>query len=209
LATGEGTVALGNASSAIGQSALAIGNMARANGAGAIAVGEFASASGTNSIALGAGATADQPNEIALGTVGSTYSAPGLTGASSRASQSGATQFVTTDSAANLSAAGFGPAEISNLFEWKAGISSEVASLKGDIRRANAGVALAMAMGGTVIPPGTTMALSFNLAPFRGEQGFSGAFVGRITRNIWVNASAAIGTGGSSSGGRAGFTIGW
>jgi hypothetical protein len=77
------------------------------------------------------------------------------------------------------------------------------------IRQANGGIAAAMALGGTVMPPDMRFAVSFNLATYRGEQGFSGSLVARVTNHVWVSGGVAGSTVRGSTGGRAGVTFGW
>lgn len=76
-------------------------------------------------------------------------------------------------------------------------------------RQANGGVAAALALGGTVMPPDNNVAVSFNLATYRGEQGFSGSVVARVTDHVWVSGGFAESTVRGSTGGRAGVTFGW
>ena len=66
-----------------------------------------------------------------------------------------------------------------------------------------------MALGGTVMPPDSRFAISFNLATYRGEQGFSAAAVARVTDRIWVSGGIAGSTVGGSAGGRGGVTFAW
>ena len=84
-----------------------------------------------------------------------------------------------------------------------------VGSLKTGLKQAYAGTALAMAMGGTMMPADMKVAMSFNLATYRGQQGFSGAVVAKVSRNVYLNAGGGIGTVRGSAGGRTGVTIGW
>lgn len=88
-------------------------------------------------------------------------------------------------------------------------IQTQLDALGGDVKRATGGVAAAMALGGTMMPPDTKFAVSFNLATFAGERGFAGSAVGRVSKHVWVNAGIAGSTAKNSTGGRVGFTIGW
>jgi hypothetical protein len=92
-------------------------------------------------------------------------------------------------------------------------LENQVAALGGALarqaRQADGGIAAAMAMGGTVMPPNTTFAVSFNLATYRGQQGFSGAVVARVSDHVWVSGGVAGSTVRGSTGGRAGITFGW
>jgi trimeric autotransporter adhesin len=59
------------------------------------------------------------------------------------------------------------------------------------------------------MPADMNVAISFNLATYRGQQGFSGSVVARVSPHVWFNAGAATGTVRGSTGDRAGMTIGW
>ena len=74
---------------------------------------------------------------------------------------------------------------------------------------ANGGIAAAMALGGTIIPSDAHFALSFNLATYRGQQGFSGSAVIRVSEKVYFNAGVAGSTVKGSTGGRAGVTFAW
>ena len=76
-------------------------------------------------------------------------------------------------------------------------------------RQASGGIAAAMAMGGTIIPADADGAVSFNLATYRGEQGFSGIAVIKAAPKIYFNAGVAGSTVRGSTGGRVGVTFGW
>lgn len=76
-------------------------------------------------------------------------------------------------------------------------------------RQASGGIAAAMAMGGTIIPADAEGAVSFNLATYRGEQGFSGIAVIKAAPKIYFNAGIAGSTVRGSTGGRVGVTFGW
>ena len=76
-------------------------------------------------------------------------------------------------------------------------------------RHANGGIAAAMAMGGTMIVPDSTVSMNFNLATFRGEQGFSGAVVVRAAPRVYVSGGFAGSTVKGSTGGRVGVAFGF
>jgi ribosomal protein L11 len=59
-------------------------------------------------------------------------------------------------------------------------------------RQASGGIAAAMAMGGTIIPADADGAVSFNLATYRGEQGFSGIAVIKAAPKIYFNERRSI-----------------
>jgi hypothetical protein len=91
--------------------------------------------------------------------------------------------------------------------------TGRIAALEGRVdridRMANGGIAAAMAMGGTMVVPDATVSMSFNIATYRGQQGFSGAIVGRVAPKVYINAGVAGSTIKKSTGGRVGVTFGW
>ena len=43
--------------------------------------------------------------------------------------------------------------------------------------------------------PDTSVSVSFNLATYRGEQGFSGSVVARVRENVWISGGIGGSTG--------------
>jgi autotransporter adhesin len=212
-ATGTGAVAVGADNLATGAGAVAIGNANSAIGEGAVALGNGATASGAGSVAIGGGAIATVADQVALGSSRSTYKMAGIASDASRAAQSGAVRLVTTDLAGNLASLDLDVGTLQGLGGRVGTLETQVATLDGalgrGLRRANGGIAAAMALGGTVMPPDTTFAVSFNLATYRGQQGFSGAVVARVTDHVWVSGGFAGSTVRGSTGARTGVTFGW
>lgn len=179
-----------------------------ANADGAVPV-----ATGANSVAIGPGATATRDGQVAIGGASSTYTMAGLSSDASRSAQEGAVRLVTTDMAGNLATADINVAELNGYGQRIGTLEGQVSALKGAVgrgfRRADGGIAAAMALGGTVMPADMHLAVSFNLATYRGQQGFSGAVVARVSDHIWVSGGFAGSTVHGSNGGRAGMTFGW
>jgi len=98
--------------------------------------------------------------------------------------------------------------QISTLQDQVGGLQSSVAGLRRNIKEANAGIAAAVALGGTMIVPDSAVSMSFNLATYRGQQGFSGSLVGRVSPRIYVNAGVAASTVRGSTTGRVGISFG-
>lgn len=88
-------------------------------------------------------------------------------------------------------------------------ISTQIEGLGRRAREADGGIAAAMALGGTMLLPDTSVSVSFNLATYRGEQGFSGAVVAKVRENIWVSGGIGGSTVKRSTGGRVGISFGW
>ena len=110
---GPGTLANADAATAVGQ-----GATVAAGATGGSAFGQGATVSGANGTAIGAGAVTTAPNQMVFGTASSTYVAPGITSAASKAAQSGPLQIVTSDASGNLAtntAAGLGLASSTDI----------------------------------------------------------------------------------------------
>jgi autotransporter adhesin len=212
-ATGTGAVALGADNTATGTGAVALGNANTATGAGSVAIGNGSVATMAGSVAIGNGVTTTRVGQVALGPPSSTYTLAGISSSASRAAQSGALRLVTTDLAGNLATTDLDIGELAGLGSRVGSLEDELAALDNeigrDLRRADGGIAAAMALGGTVMPPDTAFAVSFNLATYHGEQGFSAAAVARVTDHVWVSGGFAGSTVKGSTGGRAGVTFGW
>ena len=234
IATGNAAIALGDTSSATGTSALAAGRQATANGNGAIAVGDVAQANAPKSVAIGAGAQAGHANSVAigsqvqtvrddqilLGATRSTYTLAGVSSNASRAAQQGAVRLVTADSLGNLATTDFDIGQFNALGTRVGAIEGQILTLSAGVdqlrsglsllqRQSNGGTAAAMALGGTVMPADLDFSLSFNLATYRGEQGFSAAAVAKVRETVWVSGGLAGSTVKGSTGGRVGVTFGW
>src|SRR5262249_22855769 len=189
-ALGQSSLALGNASTAIGQGSVAF--------TGATAIGQGAAASFANSTAIGAGAVTTAPNQMAFGTPSSTYVAPGITSAASKAAQRGPLQIVTSDTGGNLAtntAAGLGLASLNDL----TGINARINDVDGRTTKALNGVSMAFAMAGTpwLLPT----------QRFPDALALTGAY--RLGTNVQANGGLAYGANGGGVGGRAGVRVGW
>lgn len=98
--------------------------------------------------------------------------------------------------------------QIGTLQNQVGSLQTSVNGLRRNIKEANAGIAAAVALGGTMIVPDSTVSMSFNLATYRGQQGFSGSLVGRVSPRIYVNAGVAASTVRGSTTGRVGISFG-
>src|SRR5205814_970551 len=130
-ASGNGSLALGQAARASGDGSTAVGGGqgATASGTNSVALGQGAQALATNSVAIGNNTVADQPNTVSLGGRRLTNIAPGIS----------------SNDAATL---------------------GQVNQLS---KRANGGIATAMAMGGIAVPESKLYAVSANVGVYRGE----------------------------------------
>lgn len=71
------------------------------------------------------------------------------------------------------------------------------------------GIASAMALGGMMIVPNVTTSINFNLATYRGEQGFAFGIVRRVAPTVYVSGGVAGSTVRGSTGGRVGMAFGF
>ena len=178
LANGIRANATGAGANAIGENATAIGTRSLANGTNATALGAGAVAAFAGSTAIGAGAVTTAPNQMAFGTASSTYAAPGITSAASRAAQSGSLQIVTSDAGGNLAtntAAGLGLASLTDINS----INARISDLDGRATKALNGVSMAFAMAGTPwLLPTERFALAMDWGTFQGTNAvaLNGAF---------------------------------
>jgi hypothetical protein len=198
---------------ATGTGAVAIGNLNVATGDGAVALGNGAMATAGGAVAIGPQAVADEVNLIALGSSQGRVRVAGITSAASRAAQQGALSLVTSDAAGNLATLELDLSQVvavesrvGTLEEQTAILSSAVAQNR---RFANGGIAAAMALSGTTIVPEKDWSMSFNLAIFEGEQGFSTSLVGRVTESLYISGGITGSTVGGTTSGRVGFTFGF
>jgi hypothetical protein len=209
-------VAIGDPNVATGIGAVAIGANNSAIGTGAVALGNASSATGDGSVAIGNGAIATRTGQVALGNSASTYTLSGVGSAASNAAQSGTLKLLTTDAAGNLGTSALDiatlgglPNRVNLLEQQTAALDARTVVLERHAVQANGGIATAMAMGGTMIVPDSDVSVSFNLATYRGEQGFSGAAVVRLAPRVYVSGGIAGSTVKGSTGGRVGVAFGF
>lgn len=97
----------------------------------------------------------------------------------------------------------------SQLSQLDARVDTLSASSDRRFHNANGGIAAAMALGGTMIVPDSMVSVNFNLATYRGEQGFSGAVVVRTSPRVYLSGAFAGSTVKGSTGGRVGIAFGF
>jgi trimeric autotransporter adhesin len=195
----------------------------RIKSANGTAIGTGAVAAFAGSTAIGAGAVTTAPNQMVFGTGSSTYVAPGITSAASKAAQSGPLQIVTSDAGGNLAtntAAGLGLAsstDISALNSQIAGINNQIVGintrlndLDGRTTKALNGVAMAFAISGVPwLQPTERFAVSANYGTFQGTNGIALNGALRLSTRLQAEGGIAYGANGGGVGGRAGLRMGW
>ncbi|WP_108791350.1 YadA-like family protein [Erythrobacter sp. Alg231-14] len=233
-ANGVGSVSLGADNIANGEGAVAIASGAQANGEGAVALGNDAVASADGAVAIGPGAIADETNLIALGSSIGRVRVASIPSELSRAAQQGALSLVTTDAFGNLASLSIDPNGLVGLQDRLGGIEGRLDGAEGRLdgldsrldgvdgrlgalelssarnrRYASGGIAAAIALSGTTIIPDKDVSMSFNLANFDGEQGFSTSIVTRITDEVYISGGVTGSTVRGTTAGRVGLSFGF
>lgn len=166
--------------------------------------GTAAAATGTNSTAIGVGAVASAPNSVALGT-GSIANAANTVSVGSVGNE----RRVVNVAPGTLSATSTDAVNGSQLYAVQQSTGLLASQITLNQRQTNGGVAAAMALGGTIMPGDAKLAISFNLATYRGEQGFSTAVTAKASDHVYVSAGFTGSTVKGSTGARVGMTLAW
>ena len=194
---------------------------ASANGLVSAAFGAMASANHDNATAIGAGATTTRANQVVVGTASNTYTMAGINSAASRAAQSGDVRFVTADSQGNLATADISVSQqsmlnlvniataMTDLQGRVSNLEQAVYNLRGDMDRANEGVAMAIAMGGGWLPDDKIFAISTNYGNFQSQSALAVSTYYRVSRNVVVNAGVGYGFRHNAVGSRVGALVAW
>jgi hypothetical protein len=211
-AVGAGATASANGTTALGSGAVA-------SAAGASAFGWGATAAYANSTALGTGAVTARANQVVLGGAGTSVTVGDI--AASTAAQTVALYVATTDASGTLGKglavadlitkqdlAGMqdqidtNTANISTLFDLTAKNSEA-------IKKANEGVAMALAMESPALQPGQKFALSGGVGYYEHQGSMTMALTARVSDNASVSAGMGVGFNSGSVGARGGFQIAW
>lgn len=194
-ASGLHATALGTLTNAAGQGAVAVGNGASASNAGstamgvltvssadfATAVGRRANASAINASAIGAdsvathagstslgfGATSTTANQVTLGGTGSQVRV-GDIGASTAAQNASSVGLATVDANGVLGRNTTLLPQLDSMQAVVFDLADQVGTMRRDIRNANEGVAMALALDSPSIPAGAKFALSGGIGNFKG-----------------------------------------
>ena len=81
--------------------------------------------------------------------------------------------------------------------------------LRRDVKRGFEGTAIAMAMAPAVLPEGKNYAVTAGWGTFRGEAGFAGSAIMRLSDNVFAHGGVGVGLNRGGVGGRAGLTFAW
>ena len=222
VASGTASTALGHNSDATGVAATAVGVSAQATQNFTTAVGQLANAAHIGSTAIGAMSATTAANQVALGGVG-THVRVGDIAASTAAQQSTSVGVATVDANGVLGRNTTILPAISNL---QASIGSQAGAIsaletdtvtlfdlaseaRSDIREANEGVAMALAMDSPSVPAGARFALSGGIGYFKNRAAFAAAISAAIGDMSSVSAGLGYGFNSKEVGARGGFQIAW
>ncbi|HZH07964.1 MAG TPA: YadA-like family protein, partial [Lautropia sp.] len=236
VASATGAQAFGWQARATANLTLAVGHQAVASGPQATALGKNANASGANSTAVGFGATATADNQVVLGGAGSSVRI-GDIAASTALQQASSANLATVDANGVLGRSTIAPAAITTLQTTVAaqGTSitalqatqatqgTSIAALQGQtatlfdlsdinrrgIRKANEGVAMALAMETPGIPTGANFAVSGGVGYYENRTAATAAFSARVGEMSAVSAGVGVGLNTGEVGARAGFQMAW
>jgi hypothetical protein len=154
------------------------------------------------STAVGFGATTTRANQVKLGGAGSSVTIGDL--AASTAAQSGATSLVTTDASGTLGV-GIPVASLAS----SAALSDLAARTDRGIRKANEGVAMALAMETPNLPAGTNYGVAGGIGYYQKRAAGTAAIAARVGENAAISAGVGVGFDSGEVGARGGFQFAW
>ena len=202
--SGANATSLGNLAHATGDNSTALGNSAVASAANSTAVGQNAKATFAGSTAIGAGATTTAANQVSLGGTGSSVRI-GDIGASTAAQQASSANLATIDangvvgrSNINIAAIGTLQGQVGSLFDL-------ADRNRQDIREADEGVAMALALDTPSIPAGAHFAVSGGVGYFKHRAALATALAAAVSETASVSAGVTYGIDSNNVGARAGF----
>lgn len=215
IASGVASTALGHNSDATALGSTAVGVSAQATQNFATAVGRLANANFAGSTAVGNGATTTAANQVALGGAGSAVRV-GDIAASTAAQQASSVGLATVDAngvlgrdATILPALSSQAAAITGLESDTLALFDLTDGLRRDVREANEGVAMAMAMDSPNVPAGARFALSGGVGYFKNRAAFAAAISAALGDMSSVSAGLGYGFKSNEIGARAGFQFAW
>ncbi|MGX7953170.1 hypothetical protein ACWPM1_11470 [Tsuneonella sp. HG249] len=223
LAYGTVAVGLEATAAATANYGTSIGAFSQVAGANGTAVGYAAQANHANSTTVGYQATSTAANQVTLGGAGSAVRIGDVT--ASTAAQVGPVDIVTVDANGTLGRQQAASAQavqaVSAQMEYIAAVTdSQFSALSNQVsdlsfrlddlsRSTSGGIAAAMALGGTIIVPDSTVSVSVNASTYRGEQGYSGVVAARLAPKVYVTGGVAGSTAKKSTGARVGMAVGF
>jgi len=207
--------ALGNNSLANAANATAVGQLSKATAAGATALGAGANATFTGSTAIGAGAVTTATNQVSLGGTGSSVRI-GDIAASTAAQQATSTNLATVDANGTLGRSTVSLASLGALQNSFSTVQGQIGQLfdlnqlnRREIRDANEGVAMSLAMDTPNIPAGAHFAVSGGVGYFKNHAALAAAVAAAVGEMSQLSAGVGYGFDSREVGARAGFQFAW
>ena len=204
--------ALANAAAAQGTANTALTNAATAQTTANTGVANAAAAQTTANTALTNAATAQTTANTALtnAATAQTTANTGVTNAAAAqtSANTALTQNLAQDNRLNAIDT-LNATQNSRLSGAEAGISALADQIGINDRQTQGGIAAAIALGGAVIVPDSNVSVNFNLSTYRGQQGFSASFAGRVAPKTYITAGVAGSTVKGSTGARVGVAFGF
>lgn len=208
IASGIASTALGHNSDATALASTAVGVSAQATQTGSTALGRLANAAHAGATAVGGGSATTAANQVVLGGTGS-HVRVGDIAASTTAQQSTSVGVATVDANGVLGRDTLLLPTISSLQSD----SSELFDLshrnRRDIRDANDGVAMALALDSPNIPAGASVAVSGGVGYFKNRAALATAISVAVGEMSSVSAGVGYGFSSKEIGARAGFQFAW
>lgn len=222
VATAQGSVAIGVRSTASGLNSTALGGLATATFAGSTAIGNRAVTTADNQVTLGATGTSVRVGDIDASTAAQQASSVGVATVDANGTLGRNTNVLPTIATLQSGQASQGAA-ITTLQTGQLSQGSAIAALqndslslfdlarenRSDIREANEGVAIAMAMDTPAIPAGAKVALSGGIGFFKNRAALASAISLAVGPMSSVSAGFGYGFNSKKIGARAGFQIAW
>jgi hypothetical protein len=212
-AQGTADTALANAAAAQTTANTAFANAAAAQSTANTAVANAAAAQGTADTARVEAAAAQTTANTGLARTGNL-------GAGTAAALGGGSAYDAATGALSAPSYGIAGTTYHNVGAAFAAVDNQLSNLDARIdvlsastgrgfRQGNAGIAAAMALGGTMIVPDSTVSVSFNLATYRGQQGYAGMIAVRAAPKVYISGGITGSTVSGSAGGRVGVAFGF
>lgn len=222
VASGIASTALGHNSDATALASTAVGVSAQATATGATALGRLANAAHAGSTAIGANSATTADNQLVLGGTGS-HVRVGDIAASTSAQNAASIGVATVDAngvlgrnttilpaiASLQSSFGSQATAISALQSDTVTLFELTQDLRSDVREANEGVAMALALDSPTVPAGARFAASGGIGHFKKRTALAAAVSAAVGEMSSVSAGLGYGLKSKEIGARAGFQIAW
>ena len=192
---------------------MAVGRQAQATAANSTALGDNARALHAGSTAIGAGATTTAANQVTIGAAGTTVRLGGYTTAGVLVNDANGN---VTSNTTLIPAVAALQSQIGTINTNVTSLQTSVTTLfdladvnRRDIRKANEGVAMALAMESPGLPSGANFAVAGGVGYFQNRVAGTAAFTARVGDMSSFSAGVGFGLDSGEIGARAGFQAAW